>query len=146
MFDDRIPEEREERHKHLITLLRRGLREPVAISSAEQSQIIARVRERLAQADDLASRPEEMPVQQPGQTRSVPRARTSSQRGRLLRFVNGLAAVLVVGLLVGAWLLLFRSPIHQHAARLPADSTGPAVHTQVNGLQASLHLVTKGPY
>jgi len=48
MFDDRIPEEREERHKHLITLLQRGLREPVAISSAEQSQIIARVRERLA--------------------------------------------------------------------------------------------------
>ena len=146
MFDDRIPEEREARHKKLIALLRRGLREPVVISSPEQSQIIARVSERLVQADDLATRPEEMPVQQPGQTRSVPRAKTSSQRGRMLRFVNGLAAVLVVGLLVGASLLLFRSSPHQHAAQPPADSTGPTARAQANGMEASLHLVTAGPY
>ncbi len=146
MFDDMIPEEREEQYKQLITLLRRGLREPAAISSPEQSQIIARVRERLTQADDLASRPEAMPVQQPGQTGSRPRARTSSQRGRMLRFVNGLAAVLVVSMLVGASLLLFRSSLHQRAARPPTDSTGPTVHTQANGMEASLHLVTTGPY
>lgn len=146
MFDDMIPEEREERHKQLITLLRRGLREPVAISPPEQSQIIALVRERLTQADDLASRPEAMPVQQPGQTGSSPRARTSSQRARMLRFVNGLAAVLVVGMLVGASLLLFRSSLHQHAARPPADSTGPTARAQANGMEASLHLVTTGPY
>src|SRR6266849_8913321 len=119
MFDDMIPEEREEQYKQLITLLRRGLREPVAISSPEQTQIIARVRERLTQADDLASRPEAMPVQQPGQTGSRPRARTSSQRARMLRFVNGLAAVLVFGLLVCASLLLFRSSLHKNGARLP---------------------------
>ena len=146
MFDDMIPEEREERYKQLITLLRRGLREPVAISSPEQSQIIARVRERLTQADDLASRPEEMPVQQPGQTGFRPRARTSSQRGQMLRFMNGLAAVLVVGMLVGASLLLFRSSLHQNAARLPTDATGPTARTQANGMEASLHLVTTGPY
>ncbi len=146
MFDDMIPEEREERYKQLITLLRRGLREPAAISSPEQSQIIARVRERLTQADDLASRPEAVPVQQPGQTGSRPRARTSSQRGRMLRFVNGLAAVLVVGMLVGASLLLFRSSLHQRAARPPIDSTGPTARAQANGMEASLHLVTTGPY
>jgi len=154
MFDDMIPEEREERYKQLITLLRRGLREPAAISSPEQSQIIARVRERLTQADDLASRPEAMPVQQPGQTGSRPRARTSSRRGRMLRFVNGLAAVLVVGMLVGASLLLFRSSLHQNGARLPnqngtrlpTDATGPTARAQANGMEASLHLVTTGPY
>jgi len=146
MFDDMIPEEREEQYKQLITLLRRGLREPAAISSPEQSEIIARVRKRLTQAEDLASRPEAMPVQQPGQTGSRPRARTSSQRGRMLRFVNGLAAVLVVSMLVGAALLLFRSSLHQRAARPPTDSTGPTVHTQANGMEASLHLVTTGPY
>lgn len=146
MFDDMIPEEREERYKQLITLLRRGLREPVAISSPEQSQIIARVQERLTQADDLASRPEAMPVQQPGQTGSRPRARTSSQRGRMLRFVNGLAAVLVAGMLVGASLLLFRSSLHQPAARPQTDATGPTARAQANGMEASLHLVTTGPY
>jgi hypothetical protein len=154
MFDDMIPEEREERYKQLITLLRRGLREPAAISSPEQSEIVVRVRERLTQADDLASHPEAMPVQQPGQTGSRPRARTSSQRGRMLRFVNGLAAVLVVGMLVGASLLLFRSSLHQNGARLPkqngtrlpTDATGPTARAQANGMEAALHLVTAGPY
>ena len=87
MFDDRIPEEREERHKKLIALLRRGLREPVGISSPEQSQIIARVRERLRQGDDPSPRLEEMPVQQPGQTRSGPIVSISSRRGHVPRFV-----------------------------------------------------------
>ena len=146
MFDDMIPEEREEQHKQLIALLRRGLREPVVISPPEQSQIIARVRERLTQADDLSPRLEEMPVQQPGQTRSRPKVRISSRRGRLPRFVNGLVAVLVVGMLAGASLLLFRPSLHQHAARPPVGSTGPTARTQVNGLQASIHLVTQGPY
>src|SRR5713226_9768281 len=143
MFDDRIPEEREERHKQLITLLQHSLREPAAISSPEQSQIIARVRERLRQADDLASRLEELPIQQPGQTSSIPIAKTSSRRVRLLHFANGLVAILVVGMLVGASLLLFRpSPLHQNASRPPADTPGPSAHTQVNGLEASIHLVT----
>ena len=51
MVDDRVPEEREERHQQLIALLRRGLREPAAMSSPEQSQIIARVQDRLMEAD-----------------------------------------------------------------------------------------------
>ena len=146
MFDDRIPEEREERHKKLIALLRRGLREPVGISSPEQSQIIARVRERLRQGDDLSPRLEEMPVQQPGQTRSGPIVSISSRRGHVPRFVMSLVAALVVGMLVGVSLLLFRSSLHQNAARPPTDATGPTAHTQVNGLQASIHLVTQGPY
>jgi hypothetical protein len=146
MFDDMIPEEGEERYKQLITLLQSGLREPAAVSPPEQSEIIARVRERLTRADDLASRSEAMPVQQPGQTGSRPRARTSSQRGRMLRFVNGLAAVLVAGILVGASLLLFRSSLHQHAAGPPTDATGPTARAQANGMEASLHLVTTGPY
>jgi hypothetical protein len=146
MFNDMIPEEREERHKKLIAFLRRGLREPVSLSSLEQSQIIARVRERLTQEDDLSSRPEEMPVQQPGQARSGPIVGISARRGHLPRFVNGLVAVLVVGLLVGASLLLFRSSLHQNAASPPTGTKGPTARAQVNGLQAAIHLVTPGPY
>jgi len=146
MFDHMIPEEREERYKQLIALLRRGLREPVVISSPEQSQIIARVRERLTQVDDLSPRLEEMPVQQPGQTRSRPKMRISSRRGRLPRFANGLVAVLVAGILAGASLLLFRPSLHQHAAQPPTNSTGPTARAQVNGMEALLHLVTRGPY
>ena len=43
MDDDTIPEERQEHYTQLIALLRRGLREPTAASSVEQSQIIDRV-------------------------------------------------------------------------------------------------------
>ncbi len=148
MFHDTIPGEREEQHKKLIALLRRGLREPVvSFSSSEQSQIIDRVRERLMQENDLSPRLEEMPIQQAGQARSAPIASISPRRGRLPRFVNGLVAVLVVGILIGAALLLFRPSLHQNAAPPPpTDSTGPTARTKVNGLQATIHLVTPGPY
>jgi hypothetical protein len=145
MFDDRIPEEREERHQKLIALLQRGLREPVAISSPEQFQIIARVRERLRLGEDLSLRLEEMPLQQPDQTRSGLTVSISSRRGRLPHLVNVLVAVLVVGMLVGTSLLLFRSSLHQNATPT-ADSPGPTARTQVNGLEASIHLVTPGSY
>ena len=146
MFDDMIPEEREEQHKQLIALLRRGLHEPVALTSPEQSQIIDRVRERLMQGDDFSSHPVAMPVQQAGQIGATSVVRKSARGGHLPRFVNGLAAVLVVGILVGAALLLFRPALHQNAAPSPTDSAGPTARTQVNGLQATIHLVTPGPY
>jgi hypothetical protein len=146
MFHDTIPEEREEQHKKLIALLRRGLREPASLSSPEQDQIIERVRERLTQGNDLSARLEEMPVRQAGQVKSVPIRSISPRRGRLPHFVNRLAAVLVVGILIGAALLLFRPSLHQNVVPPPTDSTGPTAHTQVNGLQATIHLVTPGPY
>jgi hypothetical protein len=146
MFHAMIPEEREARHKKLIALLRRGLHAPVSLSSPEQSQIIDRVRERLTRGDDLSLRLEEMPVQQPGHAMSGPIVSISSRKGHLPRFVNGLVAVLVVGVLVGASLLLFRSSLHQNVAPPPTDATGPTARTQVNGLQATIHLVTQGPY
>lgn len=147
MFHDMIPEEREERHKKLIALLRRGLREPVSLSFPEQSQIIDRVRERLTQGDDLSSHLEEMPVQQAGQAMAGSIVRISPRRRHLPRFVNGLVAVLIVGVLIGAALFLFRPSLRQNAAPPPPiDSTGPTAHTQVNGLQATIHLVTPGPY
>ncbi|HVB21035.1 MAG TPA: hypothetical protein VNG51_03705 [Ktedonobacteraceae bacterium] len=146
MFHDTIPEEREEQHQKLIALLRRGLHEPVALSSSEQSQIIDRVRERLMQENDLSSHLEEMPAQQAGQVGAGPVVRISARGGHLPRFVNGLVAVLVVGVLIGAALLLFRPSLHQNGTPPPTDSTGPTARTQVNGLQATIHLVTPVPY
>jgi len=147
MFHDTIPEEREEQHKRLIVLLRRGLRDPAALSATEQFQIVERVRERLTQGNDHSSRLEKIPAQQSGQIGAGSMVRKSSRRGYLPRFVNGLVAVLVVGVIIGAALLLFRPSIHQNAAPPPpTDSTGPTARVQVNGLQATIHLVTPGSY
>ena len=146
MFHDTIPEEREEQHKKLIILLRRGLREPIFLSSSEQSQIIDRVRERLAQGENHSSYLEETPVQQAGQVGNGSIMRKSARGRHLPQFVNGLVAVLVVGILIGAAILLFRPSLHQNIAPPPTDSTGPTARTQVNGLQATIHLVTPGPY
>ena len=108
MPDDMIPEENEEQYKKLLPLLQRGFREPVSIPSSESSQIIDRVRERLAQADHLSSPGETMSVQQPGQIISRRTTRTHAKRTSVLRFINVLAAVLVVGIIISASLLLFR--------------------------------------
>jgi hypothetical protein len=148
MLDDMIPEEGEEQYKKLIPLLRRGFRDPVTISSPESSQIIAQVRERLMQADYHSSENEKISVQQPGQiTTSGPLTSVrTQQKARIPRFINVLAAVLVVGLLIGTSLLLFRPHPHSPAATPIIASTGPTAHAQVNGLEASIHLVTPGPY
>ena len=147
MIDDRIPEESEEHYTQLTALLRCGLRESTAaMSSTEQSRIIARVRERLTRADALSPQVEEMPVQHPLQTRSRPILSLSSRRWQLARFVRDLAAVLLVGMLVGAALLMFRSAAHQTATHPSASSTGPSAVTEFNGLQASIQVLIPGPY
>ena len=51
-------------------------------------------------------------------------------------------------MLVGAALLIFRSAVHPGATHHhpSASSTGPAASVHVDGLQASIHVVTPGPY
>ncbi len=146
MVDDRIPEEREERNQQLIALLRRGLREPAVMSSPEQSQVIARVRDRLMEEDVLPTGIEGLTAPHPSQTESDRIVSVASQRGNLARFVRDLVAVLIVGLLVGASVLVFRSLSDRNAAHPPIDLAGPIAHTEVNGLKASIHVLTPGPY
>lgn len=147
MDNDTIPEERQEDYTELIALLRRGLSEPAAASSVEQSQIIARVYDRLMQADDVSIQAEEPPLYQPRlQASSRPVPGKTSRRGRLTHIARDLAAVLVVGILVGATLLMFRSAMRPTGAQTPTVSTGPTAVSQVDGLRASIHVVTPGPY
>ncbi|HEY7342976.1 MAG TPA: hypothetical protein VH591_19035 [Ktedonobacterales bacterium] len=148
MDDDKIPEERQEHYTQLIALLRRGLREPTDASSVQHSQIIARVHERLMRGDDvLSAQAEELPVHRlrlQTSPRTIPS--TPARRGRLTHIARDLAAVLVIGILVGATVLMFRSAIRPTGVQPPVASTGPTVVSQVDGLRASIHVVTSGPY
>jgi len=146
MLNDWIPEEGDEEYQQMITLLCRDLREPVVAPSLEQSQILARVRERLMRGDALASDMVENPVQRQVQSRSQPVRNSPLQRSRLARSLRELAAVLLLGMLVGAALLMFRSADHPGATRTPTAATGPSASSQVHGMQASIHVVTPGPY
>src|SRR6266567_1470089 len=99
------------------------------------------------QVDYLSSENEKISVQQPGQiTTSGPLTSVLRQKARIPRFINVLAAVLVVSILIGTSLLLFRPHPNSTSAPPITASTGPTAHKQVNGLEASIHLVTPGPY
>jgi hypothetical protein len=164
-FDDTdtIPEEMESQHQELLALLPHMYHSPAALTAAEQEQIIGRARERLLDTD--ASRGREVieevaPVQSsemPGTTLSgqalPPKPTRKRRRTRLLRLVNALAAVLVVGAIIGASLLLFSHRPQSHPGQLisnPPNSAGVGplitVRTQIgNGLEMSMSL-TPGPY
>jgi hypothetical protein len=47
-FDDMLPEEQEEQHRELITLLRQAYHQSLASTASAQEQAIQRVGERLA--------------------------------------------------------------------------------------------------
>jgi hypothetical protein len=143
-YDDMIPEENEEQYKQLIPLLRRGFRKSVALSSSESTQIIDQVRERLQQANYQPSQREKTL----GQMTSMPTTSAHGRRRSVRHFLNILAAVLVVSILISTSLILFRSrsnPLTSAATPVTA-STGPTARSQANGLEATMHIVTPGPY
>jgi len=112
--DDLLPEEQDPRYEELITLLQQANLNPMLVDPTERAQILSRARARLFQTDPEVSKPEEMPVPAdggPGSPPSKPEAQTGTQRpGRqFVRLLNTLAAVLIVGALVGAMLLLLSS-------------------------------------
>ena len=51
-FDDILPEEQEEQHRELITLLRQAYQQSLASTASAQEQAIQRVGERLATMED----------------------------------------------------------------------------------------------
>src|SRR5713226_7260847 len=104
-FDDILPEEKEQQHEELITLLQRAYRKPVIETPDEQAQIITRVRERLMEGVLEDSFNGDMPVSQVGVLDSsprlpVPHAGVLRRDGRRFRLIVLLAAALVIAVLL----------------------------------------------
>lgn len=152
-FDDLLPAESETRHRELLTMLQRAYLKPAALTADEHDQAITRVRDRLLTADQQAD--EDIPAPQAGVAYSAPIPATAMprRRRRIINLLNSLAAVLVVGAIVGASLLLFT----RHAASpggAPASTPSsiaifvdlPIVaSSSENGLEMTLAM-TPGPY
>src|SRR5258707_9159404 len=112
--DDRLPEEKDPQYEELIPLLQKANLNPLLVDPTERAQILSRARARLFQTDPEASFTEAVPVPAdggPGSPLSKPKAQTGTPRpgGQFVRLLNALAAVLIVGALVGAMLLLLAS-------------------------------------
>ncbi len=168
-FDDALPEEQEAKHRDLIELVQRARRSPLPDTSAEQSQVIARVQQRLAELEYTANQTEsaelqwedtsmqfdENELEQAGTIRSLPigftrvPGATSRRKRRSMHILNTLAAILLVGLLIGGSLVLFRrSPQSTTSGPTPASGLGGTpvtVHAESGGLGMSMS-VTPGPY
>lgn len=153
--DDPLPEELESQNQALTRALSRAYQRSEQLTAAEQGESVARVRERLL----LAHRPaqqEDVSEQQTGTADSTPlnpiMPTTFKPQRRIVRFVNGLAAVLVIGAIIGASVLLFTRHTSPTAAlrQLPAGSSDTSGLTVVasstaDGLTMSL-AITPGPY
>ncbi len=121
-LDDLLPEEQDPQYEELITLLQQANHSATLVDLTRRAQTLARVRARLVHTDLKASFNGSLPVAAGGGLASPPgkpEVRTGTQRpGRqFVRLLNALAAVLVVGALVGAMLLLLAS--HRPAPARP---------------------------
>src|SRR5258708_5367730 len=113
-LDDLLPEESDPQYEELITLLQQANHSPMLVDPIQRAQILSRARARLMRTDLEASFTEAMPVAADGglaSPPSKPEAQTGTKRpGRqFVRLLNALAAVLIVGALVGTMLLLLAS-------------------------------------
>jgi hypothetical protein len=149
--DDLLPEERDWQHHELASALGRVYQPSMPLSDAEQGESIMRVRERM-QASRAAEH--QGAEQQTGTANSMPLrpvAPTALRpRWRIMTFVNGLAAVLVIGAIIGASVLLFTrhsSPGTLTPALPTGNSPGLTVvaSSTVDNVTLSLAL-TPGPY
>jgi len=144
-FDDMLPEEQEEQHRELITLLHQAYQQFHASTAGAQEQAIQRVGERLAMMEDRVALSEETLPGQLEMEQALLREpeSVSHRRKRAVHLLNALAAVLVVGLLIGGSIALFTN-------RLPSTTAGPVgspvtVYAEAGGLEMSLS-ITPGPY
>jgi hypothetical protein len=144
MVDDTIPEEREDAYQPLIALLRRDQRALLALTSTERTQIIDRARERLARRGATASALDETLIER--SAHDAQPVGLSARRSLPVRFLRDVAAVLLAVALVGATLLIFNSAARQKAGPPSTATSGPIAQTEADGLRASLHIVTPGPY
>jgi hypothetical protein len=150
--DDLFPEENDARQREMVTLLQKALPKQAALAGEEQEQILARVRGRLLSQDQIVPTDEDFSAQPVGIINSFAHTSPSIYSRRvkpgssIIRGLNTFAAVLVVGALVSASLLLF---VHH----VPVSSRSPVspvplnegVTSSADGLSMSLRL-TSGPY
>lgn len=154
MIDDTLPEEQEEQHKELIALLHQAYQQSFAATVDAQAQALERVGKRLAiLGDDIAFtisqeiQPEPLPLIEQAPLREAEMTKNKSGRKkRAMHFINMLAAVLMVGLLVSGAVALFI----QRAQSTPAGPVGPVgapvtTRVEAGGLEMTLS-VTPGPY
>ncbi|BCL79724.1 hypothetical protein ccbrp13_21890 [Ktedonobacteria bacterium brp13] len=142
-FDDMLPEELEEQHNELITMLMQASQQALMRNENGEKQAIQRVGEKLAMLEGSAS--------QEGRSGQFKEQQTLSRRPSIFQrrlssrkqYINTLAALLIVGLLIGASIALFNSRSASMAINPVAAPT--TVSTTVNGLEMSMS-VTSGPY
>jgi hypothetical protein len=146
MSDDLVPEEGEQEYRQLLAMLRSSSHRRVPIAAREQAQIVTQVRERLARATSTSTLPDVGAFTPRSQfvPHLPPRqARTST------RFVNNLLAALVlIGLILGSWVLFRAYPSSSHRTPVSTVSSGlgPVAQTQVDGLETSMQVLMSGPY
>lgn len=147
-FDDLTPEQIEERHEALVKVLKGTYRTPEVITPLEEASIIERVRARLSDSvahQDTAT--PYTPISQPGSL-AAPLQRSPVRRhpGRIALTINVVAAVLIIGLLLGSVAILLTIYHPQPSiVSSPAPIVNTNAHIESNGLEFSLH-ISSGPY
>jgi len=145
MSDDFTPEESEQEYSRLLTTLRFSAQRRVPIAEGERTQIIARVRERLARAASTSTLPDVGTL--PAQHQFAPHLPTRQARTSTRFVAQLLAALVVIGLIFGSWALFRAYPFSHGTSVSPAISVpGPATQAQADGLEASMHVLIGGPY
>lgn len=150
--DDILPEEQEEQHKELITLVQQAYQQSLASTASVQEQAIQRVGKRLMMMEgDGALSEEALPEQLNMEQASVWREPETGEgrprrRKRAMIFFNTLAAVLIVCLLIGASVVLFTNRLQSMTGTSVGPGDMPATeHVEAGGLAMSMS-VTPGPY
>ena len=147
-FDDMLPEEQEEQHRELITMLGHVYQQSLANKTSKQEQAIQRVGERLAMLQDKIAPPEkalpgQLHVDQSMLRKPETVGGASRRRKRAMHLINTLVAILVVGVLIGGSIVLFT--MRPRSTIAGPVGTPITVHVEVGGLEMSMS-VTAGPY
>src|ERR1019366_64213 len=151
-FEDRIPEEMEEKQEKLITLLRRAYSQEQQLPESVQQEAILFVEERLTR---MKQDEKQLSIGQPGQVigSSLLKQRSRLTRSkRIIQAMGALAAMLVVSALIGSTVLVFSLHTHHSQTKLTSPPTfakqagiPDSVDVKWNGLEMSMK-VMPGPY
>ncbi len=145
MSDDLLAEEQEQEDHKLLAVLQSSSHRRVPITAREQTQIIARVRERLAQATSASSLPNVVALTEKSQF--VPNTPMAHARKRTQFVSNLLAALVVIGIILGSWALFRAYPFSNGTpVSTSVSGKGPTAQAQAGGLEASMRVLIGGPY